>query len=581
MAKKNTKLRVIDQKTTSVGAPLPLLQEDQPTPPAFYLIPEPTDLVLLGQSIQRSTQAALVSVALGWQEAPNIQPDYYNVEWTEDSTFATGVNRARAATTSATISGLKANAVIYYFRVQAVLGGIYSPFSDVLTVTTMLDTTPPPEVIGAAAAFQNSDLVITYTVPNSEILKDVQIDIYNAAHTIHYGTFYTRSERFVWTAEQNNYATGGVPLTSVSVDIHTRSWSNTLSTTGVNVISTAPIPATPTGYVSNWISDTGTASADFTTSWLASANADSYAITVDGLPFYTRDLQFVYRYDNNVKNHVPTLGSGKASFIWTLAAKDKLGQSSVPVNVTVTNAAPPSGQLALSATAGFSTIAANATWLSNTIVQDFDHYEWAISSGSTVVQQFNSTDALAIFQLNAAGTYSVSVRAVDRFNQKSAAVTVSGLILDTLTIEQLRAETVYTDWLGTSAAVLQRLKDGVLYDGSGAYQFYAADAGWQWVQATRPLLDRYKTITFSAFWGAGLSIYYEVDTPNGLVYYAGPVTVSANGSYLMTRYTVQATAVTNAYAFGTAGNGTRRFDFTRIEESRSIRLYFKDTASTM
>ena len=580
MARKKDVVKKIDQKTKNSGAPLPLIQEDQPTPPAFAVIPAPDTLVQVSQAIQRSTQAPLVLIAIAWNEAPNINPDYYNVDVSETADFTNKIRR-RALSTSATIDGLKANGFTYYMRVQAVIGGIYSDFSNILTVVTMDDDTPPPDVTGATAAFQNSDLVITYTIPTSEILKDVQIDIYNSARTIHYGTFYTRSERFVWTAEQNIFATGGVPLKQVSVDIHTRSWSNEPSIPGLTVTATAPIPATPTGYTSNWIGDTGTASGDFITAWLGAANANDYQLTIDGKDYFTRDLKFIYSYEQNVADHAPTIPSGDPSFIWLLKARDKLGQSSIPVNVTVTNAAPPSGIMNMTVTPGFGTLGVTVSLLGNTIVQDFDHYEWKVWNGSSYVRTVNTPDPSVIFDLsgNGTGTYTPSVTMVDKFNQRSATVSGAPQVLDVLTIEQLRAETTYTDWLGTAANVLLRLKDGVLYDGSGAYVFYAPNAGWQWLEAQRPLLDRYKTITFSAFWGAGLTIYYEVDTPTGTVYYAGPATVSANGSYLLTRYTVLATAQANAYAFVTAGNGTRRFDFPRIEESRRIRLWFKDTVS--
>jgi hypothetical protein len=584
MARKKDVVKKIDQKSTSVGAPLPLMQEDQPTPPAFATIPAPDTLVELGQAIQRSTQAPLVQVALGWQEAPNISPDYYNVDYSESSDFS-NAQRRRAYSTSATIDGLKANGITYYFRVQAVVSGIYSDFSETLAVVTMADTTPPPDVTDAAAAFEYSDLVITYEIPTSEILKDVKIDIYNAAHTIHYGTFYTRSERFVWTAEQNIFATGGVPLTSVDIDIHTRSWTNEPSVTGVFLTATAPIPDTPTGYSSNWIGDAGLASADFVTAWLASANADSYDVTVDGIAYSTRDTRFVYRYDKNVADHTPTLASGDPSFVWLLAARDKLGQVSVPVNVTVTNAAPPNGVMSMSVSPGFTTLGATVGLTSSTIVQDFDHFEWQVWNGSTYVRTINTPDPSVIFDLAAfgSGTYTPSVTMVDKFNQRSTTLSGAPQVLDVLTIEQLRAETQYTDSLGTSAAILARLKDGVLYDGSGAYQFYGASAGWKWLQADRPLLDRYKQITFSAFWDSDLGIYFAVDTPTGTVYYSGPFTGNVNDPlnvFAMTRYTVQATAQTNAYFFGSASNGTKRFDFTRIEESRNVRMYFTNPTNT-
>lgn len=576
---KNEALRKIDQKTQTQGGGLPFLQEEMIAPPAVRVLPAPDDLRYVTQGIQRSTQAPLAFVSMEWDEAPNISPDFYNVEWSLSSTF-TDVQRKRANQLSATIEGL-ATQTTYYFRVQAVSGGAFSDFSNTLTVTTLADLTPPPETTGKTAAFQNSDLVITWVKPISEAFKDVEIKIYNAAHTVLLaGPFYSASDHFVWTAEQNNFYTNGVPATSVKVDVKSRSWSNILST-GETLAATAPIPATPTGYVSNWIGDTGNASADFTTSWLASANADSYDITVDGISYKTKDLRFVYRYDKNVQDHAPTIPSGDPSFIWTLAARDKLGQVSTAVNVTVTNAAPPSGVMSLTTYPGFSSLAAKVSLLSNAIVQDFDHFEWTLSSGSTTVATLNSTDTYVTIPVAAAGVYSLSVKMVDKFNQKNTAVTVSNISMDALTIDQLRAETTYTDSLNTSAAVLNRLKDGVVYDGSGAYQFYPASSSWNWLMAQRPLLDRYKTITWAAFWPAGFNLVFQVWDGSGSNYYAAPVTTSATGVMTLTKYTTLAAAQASPINQVAGGSGTLRYELPAIAEARAVVAWFQNASGSL
>ena len=577
MAKKKELQRKIDQKTTFTGAPLPLIQEDEPAPPAFYNIPEPDTLIEVGQAISRSTQAPLVSVALSWQEAPNIAPDYYNVEWDLSSSF-TDVERKRASQTSATIDGLKANGVTYYFRVQAVMGGIYSGFSDTLTVVTMDDDTPPPDVTSPSATFVNGDLHITWTKPVSEIYKDVTIKIYNSGHTILYGTFYSSSSQFIWTASQNLAATSNVGLTSVSIDLISRSWFNTDGST-VNITATSVAPSAPVPTF-NWTGDTGIASADLLAQWTAIANADSYELTLDGTAYNTRNISYLYRYEQNVAQHTPTLASGDPNITYLLKARNKLNQVSTAASGTVINTAPPSGVMSMIVTPGFSTLGITVSLLGGTIVQDFDHFEYALASGSTTVQRYNSPDNSTIMQLSATGTYTPLVTMVDKFNQRSATISGAPVTLDILTIDELRAETQYTDWLNNSAATLAKLKDGFLYDGSANYVTYAANAGWQWVQSTRPLLDRYKTITFSASWGTAFTFYYQVDTPSGTVYYSGPITISANGSYLMTRYTNSTSAITNAYVFGSPGTGTKRFDFSQIEEARTIRLWFKDTGTS-
>jgi hypothetical protein len=571
MARKKDVVKKIDQKTKNSGAPLPLIQEDQPTPPAFAVIPAPDTLIEVSQAIQRSTQAPLVLVAISWNEAPNINPDYYNVDVSETADFTNKIRR-RALSTSATIDGLKANGFTYYMRVQAVIGGIYSDFSNTLEVLTMLDDTKAPDVTSLSAQFINGDLLISWVKPLSEIFKDAEIRIYNAAHTIHYATLYSANQQIIWSAESNLAATSQTGVTSVSIDVYSRSWSNVLSD-GVNTTATSAAPATPAGYGFNWIGDTGLASADLVGSWNRSSDAESYDLSFDGHAYQTRDTWFTYSYAQNVADHTPTLASGDPNIGVLLYARNKLGQQSVPVNVTVANLAPPSGVMSVTPSIGFSTVGVTVALLGSTIIQDFDHFEYALTSGSTTVQSFNSPDSSVIFQVSQAGTYSVSVKAVDKFNQKSPAVTVAGLVLDTLTIEQLRAETQYTDSVGTAANVLARLKDGVLYDGSGAYQFYGASAGYKWLMASRPLYDRYKTITFSAFWGSDFGFYLQVGSG---VYYSGPATPSAvdPNSLTLTRYTNQTLAQTNAYFFGSSGNGTKRLNLTQIEEAKDIVLWF-------
>ena len=576
MAKKTEKLRVIDQKTSSVGAPLPLIQEDQIAPPAFYVVPAPDTLILVGQAIQRSTQAPLVAVALSWQEAPNIGPDYYNVEWSEDSAFVIDVNRARAINTSATISGLKANGVTYYFRVQAVLGGIYSGYSETLAVVTMTDVTPAPEVTGLSAAFINGDLIISWVKPISEIFKDAEIKIYNAGHTILYATLYSANQQITWTAEQNLAATSQVGVTSVSIDVRSRSWGNTFST-GINTTAISTAPATPSGYVISWIGDIGLAAADLRATWLPTPNADSYDLSFDGVVYQTKDIAYTYSYERNVKDHVPTLASGDPNITVLIAARNKLNQVSVPVNVTVSNLAPPSSYLALSAITGFSQIAANVSILSGAIIQDFDHYEWALTSGAATLQQFNSSTPDVTILVSGSGNYSVTVKAVDKFNQKSTGVTVSNLVMDVLTISELRSETTYIDSLGASSPALDIFKDGLLTGSSKAYTAVASGT-YQWIEARRPLLDRYKTVTLGVTY-AGIALgYYEFNDGATVTYYSGPITVGAAGQKILTKYTVLATAKTNAIRLDLFS--LTRYDLPNIQEARTIRVNFSNYGGT-
>lgn len=576
MARKKDVVKKIDQKTTNTGSPLPLIQEDQPAPPAFYLIPAPDTLVEIGQAIQRSTQAPLVSVALGWQEAPNIAPDYYNVEWDISSAF-TDVQRKRASTTSATIDGLQANGVTYYFRVQAVLGGIYSPFSDTLTVVTMTDVTAAPDVTGLTGTFVSGDLLITWTNPNSEVFKDVVIRIYDITHTTLYATLYSANQQIIWTAEQNLDATSQVGATSVYIDARTRSWGNTYSA-GVNTTATSSAPSTPSPTF-NWTGDIGLDDEDLRIQWVAIANADSYDLLLDGNTYKTRDLGFTYRYEQNRVDHVPTLVSGDATLTYLLYARNKLNQISTPASGTIANAAPPSSLMSLSVLPGFSQIAANVALLSGAIIQDFDHYNWTVSSGSGSLQSFISYTPDVTILVSGSGNYSVTVAAVDKFNQSSAGVTVAGITMDVLTIDQLRTEASYTDSSNNTQTTLKILKDGVGWGASNPSILYTASTAWKWIKVERPLIDRYKTfsISYSQVAGGAFPIYVTFDDGNGNINYAsGPITLGSVNQSILTLYSTEANAISNAVDITTV-HADARFDLPSIVEARKITLNFKAT----
>ncbi len=579
MANKRERLKKIDQRPAITGGGLVVIQEDNIAPPAIREIPAPDTLVFVTSGIQRASQAPLAFVSIAWQEAPNVSPDYYNVEWDEDSAF-TNVQRKRASQISATIEGLKVNTV-YHFRVQAVLGGVYSGYSNTLDVLTPVDLTVPPEVTSPSATFKDSDLIIAWSKPLSdELYKDAEIRIYNAAHTVLVaGPFISGSESFVWTAEQNIAATGNVPLTSVSVDIRSRSWSNVYSP-GVNVTASSTAPSAPTVIVNNWAADTGLADEDFTLAWNTVQNAASYVVILDGVSFETTDTRFTYKYDKNVSDHVPTVPSGDASFVWTIQAKSKLKQTSTTTSGVATNVAPPSGVLNLQATVGFSQIAANVGLLASSIIQDFDHYEWALVSGAITQQSFISTTPDVIIIPSGSGTYGIQVRAVDKFNQKSSPVTISGLVVDALTIAELRAETRYLDSLGATSPTLDFYKDGFLHVGSSKTYSAVASGTYNWIEAQRPLLDRYKTVTFDATYGGITLCYLSFDDANGnTVWYAGPVSTGTSGQKVLTSFATEALA--KAQAFRLDLLGTSRIDLPSIIEARKVRIYFSNYGGSL
>jgi len=568
--KKKEPVLKIDQKSQVTGGGLPFIQEDQILPPATGTVLGPYNLQLLSQGIMRSAQAPLAFVNIGWEAAPFSNPEYYNVEWAENSSF-TDSQQKRAYTRSAQVEGLKVNQT-YYFRVKAVLGSVYSDFSEVLSVLTLSDPTVPAQVTALSATFSKSDLVISWAKPLDEVFKDVTIKIYDITHTTLYATLHSSATQIVWTADQNLTASGGVGLTAVSIDVLSRSWNN-VESAAVNTTVSATTPATPNP-VSNWTSDTGKADEDLVISNLSYADADFHEITLDSVTYVTNEPIFTYRYDSNVSHHTPTLTSGDPNLSYTIRSKTKLNKVSVAAAGTWINAAPSGAWFSLSAFAGFSQIAAQVSVLSNVIIQDFDHYEWALVSGAVNYVNFNSTTPDVTIQTPQAGSYQVSVKAVDKFNQKSPAILSSILVVDSLTIEQLRAETYYVDDLGATSPALNFLKDDVLGSGTNKVYNTISSGSYHWIEAQRPLLDRYKSTTVSAsFIGAVLS-YLTYNDGDTNTYYAGPVTTTAAGAKVLTKYTVEATAKSNAFRLDLLG--ATRIDLPNLQEARKVRINFSN-----
>jgi hypothetical protein len=566
MASKNAYLRKIHKRGNKLRGNAAIISSstvyNQPNIPN---IGAPEDLEITDSGIQRSTQASLAYVSLAWL-APNTgQVNYYIVEYSTDSGF-TSYQRQKADIDSAIIEGLKAN-TLYYFRVQAVSGSRFSDYSNTVSDTTPVDNTAPPDVSNLTATFQNSNLVITWDKPISEIYKDAQIIIKNAAQTITYETAYSGSEQYVWTAERNNGQTANNPLTSAHITVKSRSWNNVLST-GITTTATSTAPSMPV-ISSSWDSDTGTADEDFVLTWPAIVDADYYGINIDGNLFSTKDNRFTYRYDTNVNNHVPILKSGDPNLVAVVYAGNKLDQKSSNATLSGVNAAPNVSFLSLATDVGFSQIAAHVSLLSNTIIQDFSHYEWALTSGSATLSAFISNTPDVIFPINADGTYSVSVKAVDKFNQKSTALIASGIAIDALTIAELRADAIYSDNLGNSNTTLAILKDTFIVSGIT----YTTNA-WNWTKVERPLIDRYGIITLNL---NALATFYIGLSEDDITYtwYAGPL--SATG--VLTSYsTTQASAESNAVSMASVVDN--RVEIPSIKEARYIKLYHKTTASS-
>jgi Fibronectin type III domain len=250
MPKLRPQLR-IDARSLNDAAGVATDAADDPAPPAMAAVEAPSGLTLatvLGRSA--TTPMAIVNATWtppdGYDTADSTNTLTYLIQWSTDSTFATNVVGAAALTASASIDNLRTG-VLYYFRVAAVYRTVQSPYSASASITTALDTTAPGPVTSASASMAGGgDLVVLWTNPASDNLRDVEIKIYDTAgHTTLLATLYNATQRLTWTVAQNLAATSNVGDAALFADLRARSWGGIFSTI-VSVSATKAVPSAPT-----------------------------------------------------------------------------------------------------------------------------------------------------------------------------------------------------------------------------------------------------------------------------------------------------------------------------------------------
>lgn len=214
-------------------------------PPSFQGVTPPTN-VQLTTAVFESAVTPSAAIGVTWTPSGEYDPVTYRVQSATDSGFTTNVATVVAEQASATLAPLTAN-TLYYVRVATVYRSQVSDWSTAASITTAQDTTPPAAVSAQAATFINGgDLVVTWTNPTSANLKDVEIKIYASNGGTLLGTFYDRTQRFVWTVRENLAATANVGDPTLYVTLQARSYGNVMSVSTVNASATKSAPSAPT-----------------------------------------------------------------------------------------------------------------------------------------------------------------------------------------------------------------------------------------------------------------------------------------------------------------------------------------------
>jgi hypothetical protein len=592
MAQKSRWVRRVDERNDNLksggGA---LITSGQVTirAPGIIQPPSPEDITVGTQTLLRTTLVPKVLVNVSWGAPVNLLPESYLIEYAKDVDFTVDVQRATTTLTSVALEMLPDTD--YWIRVSAVIRGMYSeegypsnyPSASIHTID---DTTPPGPISGLSIITATGDFQFQWTNPTSSNFFETRIRLYDVfGGTLYKEVFIVGNpgsiSRYIFTVEENEQVSSGAFLTSVYYEILAYSLAGVPALTTVSGTATKAVPTKPTGLATSWDSDNGTFDEGVVFSWTAQTFIKDYTLKIDGFTKNPRTSVYTYNYTENVGDHRPTLISGDYSLAYTVQARDRLNQVSPGASGTATNLAPTQANVQLTTAVGFTSLYAYITH--PTPIQDLEGYIWTLTSGtgitSVVKRVVNNTPDITFTTLK--GTYGVSVQAFDKFGRTSIATTVSGLVLDGLTIEELRSEAKYTDSINSSAITLDALKDGVV--NSGGITYSASASAWRWTQVERAVLDRYKTITVSVgnVSAGTLQIYLAFSNDgNTWNYYSGPLVSTGviAGNTTLTSRASEALAQSNALSLTL--NTVYRLDLPALIEARYIVLYHRNTTGS-
>lgn len=567
---KNLYQRYIDKPAEyMVDAGEVLTESESYASPAVIAANAPTGLVQVGDPIiARSASTPFCYVNISWTDPRNEYIISYLIEYSKSADFSNSIRRSTTANTAALECDTSST---YYIRVAAQYPNVLSSWTSALTVTTPADTTAPPDVTDLAASFSNGDLNISWTEPSSETFKDARVRIYNVGKSVLYATFYSSTGFQRWAAAANLAATSGAGVTSVVVQVTSRSWGNVFGGDVETGTITSTAPSTPANVVTSWDADTGTASADCTFSWDAQTLIKDYVLMIDGVTYVTTDNKFSYTHSLNKKQHATN--TGDYALAYSIVARNNLLQISSAASGTATNAVPvnPTVDVAVF----FSTMSVS---ISNTNpIEDLDKYVIRVYNTGTLISTLTTQNQENTVSVDESGLYSVDVTTYDVFGRNSETVTVSDLTVETLTITQLRADAEYIDSDNNTPSTLVVLKDGVL---SSTGVTYAASADWHWIEFRRSLLDRYKTATVSLASSSAVQfiLAYGPDTDSSLetLYYYGTI---VDGKTLPSSTSSLPTAQASPALYSQLSSN--RVDITALKEARLCRLYFKNATNSV
>lgn len=537
-------------------------------PPALPQPLAPSNLQLT-TATEFSTASPSARVTATWDAPPGVQVRSYIAQISESNTFpAVGTLTlfARGDEESIDFSGRRPG-ITQYVRVAAV-AQTQGPYTAAVSIAAALDVTPAAQPTALAGAWIGTgDLQITWTNPDITISKnfrDVELKIFASNGGAQLGpTINSATGRYLFTAAMNLQYTSGVGDPSLYIEARSRTWSDVVNNVSPLTLSTTKsAPAAPT-VAHSWTGDAGLAGADLKLSWTPIADAAYYLLSLNG-GTAQRLSATIYTY--TLAANIADNTTADPTITYSLKAVDGLGQLSTDVSGTATNAAPPPESVVL--TAGFSAL---SIVIDQSDAADFKEYQIRVQKDAVDVATYKSTAPDVMIKTSGRGVYQVFVTVVDAFGQLSTETSSLTVFIDAVTNEEIRADAIYTDSIGTDFTTATNkiiLKD----DATGAGITYAASAvAYRWTQLERPLIERGRRVSLKL--GSNTCFFYIATSIDGTTW-RWFANVGVDG-YSLTEYASEALAAAAAEVNTNLLYGWAELPST--VEFRFVKLYHRNT----
>ena len=558
--------RRIDERLPRTGNGTLITLDTETVPEAVPTPQQVTGLTVTGSFLAFTSIAPQAVANLRWQPIGAPEPESYLVQWSLGTAFSapTTTPTARAQTTAA-VDGLPPGSTVY-FRVAAVWRSAQGAWSATANATMPSDTTPPAAPTSPAGNWSpvTGDLTLTWTNPTSANFKDVEVRIYaNSGGTL-LRTVYSTTGRYVYTLAQNNQDTSNSPDPSLYIDLRARNYNNTYSATSATLTTTLSAPATPSGLTTDFTSP------DLVATWTASNSVAGYEIQFGTATI--RDIGFTNTFTYSFAQNAADNGSPATTIAVNVWAIDALGQVSATPATASAVTPLPIAPTSVTLNGFFSTLTGSIT---HTPTRTFRRYRCRLQRNSADLLTEYTTVQFFTASVTSSGSYELFVRTEDVFGQTSAETSSGTTTLVSLSIDELRANAIYSDSVGNTVTTLDALKDNNTTSGGVTYN---SNATYRWTEMARSLEDRYKTLTIGRFSvTSGTTFYVRTFDGTNTKWFSGPITVSGDTATLTN---VASEAAAQSAAVDVNSYTTRtRWELPTIEEAVNIRLFHRNTSS--